>query len=146
MLEIPEERVEIQRRLCVPYFQVGAVKGWLKILTLFQRARSGFLSVQVCVSKTLGQVNKVKAKRELVKLIKGPSFDTILQVQDSLKSVPGYEEIFQLMPRASHENGDSEVGVCEQFKGGQSLGSDWSDISELIKFNLSSALSLGSKD
>ena len=37
------------------------------ILTLFQRARSGLFSVQVCVSKTLGQVIKVKAKRELVR-------------------------------------------------------------------------------
>ena len=63
-----------------------------------------------------------------------------------MKSVPGYEEIFQLVPRASHENGDPEVGVCEQVKGGQSLGSDWSNISELVKINLSSALSLGSKD
>ena len=98
------------------------------------------------MSKTLGHVNKVKAKRELVKLIKGPSFDKILQFQDSLKSVSGYEEIFQLVPRASHENSDPEVGVCEQVKGDQSLGSDWSDISELIKINLSSALSLGSKD
>ena len=73
-------------------------------------------------------------------MVKGPSFDKISKVQDSLKSVPGYEEIFQLVPRASHENGDPEVGVCEQVKGGQSLGSDWSDISELIKINLSSAL------
>ena len=56
------------------------------------------------------------------------------------------KRFFQIVPRASHENGDPEVGVCEQFKGGQSLGSDWSDISELIKINLSSALSLGSKD
>ena len=86
------------------------------ILPLFQRARSGLFSTQVCVSKTLGHVNKVKAKRELVKLVKGPSFDKILQVQDSLKSVSGYEEIFQLVPRASHENSDPEVGVCEQVK------------------------------
>ena len=50
------------------------------------------------------------------------------------------------MPRASRENSDPEVGVCEQVKGGQSLGSDWSDISELIKINLSSALSLGFND
>ena len=37
------------------------------ILTLFKRARSGLFSVQVCVSKNLGQVIKVKAKRELVR-------------------------------------------------------------------------------
>ena len=51
------------------------------------------------MSKTLGHVNKVKTKRELVKLVKGPNFDKISKVQDSLKSVPGYEEIFQLMPQ-----------------------------------------------
>ena len=129
------------------YKPIEAVKKKGKnILPLFQRASSGLFNAQACVSKTLGHVNKVKTKRELVKLVKGPSFDKISKVQDSLKSVPGYEEIFQLVPRASHENGDPEVGVCEQVKGGQSLGSDWSDISELIKINLSSALSVGSKD
>ena len=139
--------VEAMRKINKSYQPIEAVKKKGKnILPLFQRASSGLFSAQACVSKTLGHVNKVKAKRELVKLVKGPSFDKISKVQDSLKSVPGYEEIFQLVPRASHENGDPEVGVCEQVKGGQSLGSDWGDISELIKINLSSALSLGSKD
>ena len=99
------------------YKPVEAVKKKDKnILPLFQRASSGLFSAQACVIKTLGHVNKVKAKRELVKLVKGPSFDKILQVQDSLKSVSGYEELFQLVPRASHENRDPEVGVCEQVK------------------------------
>ena len=56
------------------------------------------------------------------------------------------KRFFQLVPRTSPENGDPEVCVCEQVKGDQRLGSDWNDISELIKINLSSALSLGSKD
>ena len=83
------------------------------ILPLFHRARSGLFSTQVCVSKTLGLVSKAKAKRELVKMVKGPSFVKLLQVQDILKSVPGYEEGFQLVPRASPDNGGPEVGVCE---------------------------------
>merc|ERR1712215_450038 len=116
--------VEAMRNFNKSYQPIEAVKKKGKnILPLFQRASSGLFSAQACVSKTLGHVNKVKAKRELVKLVKGPSFDKISKVQDSLKSVPGYEEIFQLVPRASHENGDPEVGVCEQVKGGQSLGS-----------------------
>ena len=49
------------------------------------------------------------------------------------------------MPRASPEKSDPEVGLCEQVKGDQRLGSDWKDFSELININLSSALSLGSK-
>ena len=76
---------------------------------------------------------------------KGLSFDKLLQVQDSLKSVPGYEEVFQLMTRASPQKYEFEVGLCEQVKGDQKLGSDWKIISELIKFNLGSALGLGSK-
>ena len=75
---------------------------------------------------------------------KGPSFVKLLQVQDSLKSVPDYEEVFQLVPRASPKKCDSEVGLCEQVKD-QRLGSDWKIISELIKFNLGSALGLGFK-
>ena len=47
---------------------------------------------------------------------KVPSFDKLLQVQDSLKSVPGYEEVFQLMTRASPEKCEFEVGLCEQVK------------------------------
>ena len=109
--------VEAMRKINKSYQPVEAMKKkGENILPLFQRARSGVFSAQACVSNTLGHVNKVKAKRELVMLVKGPSFDKILQVQDSLKSVPGYEEIFQLVPRASHENGDPEVGVCEQVK------------------------------
>ena len=46
------------------YQPVEAVKKKGKnILPLFQRASSGLFSAQACVSKTLGHVNKVKAKR-----------------------------------------------------------------------------------
>ena len=51
------------RKINKSYQPVEAVKKKGKnILPLFQRARSGLFSTQVCVSKTLGHVSKAKAE------------------------------------------------------------------------------------
>ena len=47
-------------------------------------------------------------------MAKGPSIDKSLQIQDSLKSVAGYDEVFQLLPRTSYANASPEVGLFEQ--------------------------------
>ena len=61
----------------------------------------------------------VSAKMASVKVATVPRLTKVLQSQGGIESVPGYDEVIQLVPGASSSKVNPEVGVFEQVEGGQ---------------------------